>query len=177
MIKLDLRISRDSDMSYHYLNDFYAEYNVFKNEYNLLVVSDDKLEEYSEEIEAVKNGENLKDELIDYFARGYSQGFFLNCAFIGIEPIDKEFIEDLFFYDPIYGTLTISEYCGNGKIYDEKDFKELEIIHLNEFMNDNYKYDKKEIILNYWKNGAKVSHGIQKGEILDYLRNHLPDYV
>lgn len=77
------------------------------------------------------------------------------------EYVTKEFIENILYKQPIYARLTITDPDGEE---DE--------IYLNEYMDDEYEWDKDKVISEF----KELYDGELKDKILEFLEEELPDY-
>ena len=94
---------------------------------------------------------------------GYSQGDVFKVLIIGkgIEYINREFLENIYFGTPFHVHLTIEDQNGD----------EIDIINLAEYVNSYTCYDREEA-LKYFKEALETRH--YKDQAIEFLDDNLP---
>lgn len=106
----------------------------------------------------------------DFESRGYCPGDATKVVFVGNVPYTKGYIDNLLWDSPVGGRLTIYE-VEDGEFLHKAEETEIDEIDLYEFLDDEYKYDKGDLLSNF----AKRYDGDYKNELYEYLEAHLPD--
>lgn len=102
----------------------------------------------------------------DYTITGYSQGDSIAVKTVGNVTINDEFLSNLFYDVPVQGKLEIT---ANGKLLDE--------LYLEEFLDNNYRWDKVQVINGISNVFLKESYHVL---LVEYLTENLPeelDYI
>lgn len=97
----------------------------------------------------------------DFTITGYSQGDAIAVKIIGNVPVNREYLSQLFYDVPVYGRVEI---MANGDLLDE--------IYLDEYLNDEYYWDKVQVINNISNAYLNEDYHVL---LVEYLTENLPE--
>lgn len=117
----------------------------------------------------------------DFVVRGYSQRDFTKVWQVGGSEYSEEYLSDLFYKTPIEATLRIYEITQEKFLHDSEEL-EIETFYLDGLLNDNYNYDREEIISKFKLESTPDLKDLEnkyqidlEQEIKKYLSDNLPD--
>lgn len=117
----------------------------------------------------------------DFIIYGYSQGDNVRVWQIGGEEFSKEYLTNLFYATPVYCTFKIFEIEQGVFLHDCKE-KEYAEFYLDELLEDNYTYDKDQIINKFKLHNRESYKDLERKyninleqAIKDYLSKNLPN--
>lgn len=97
----------------------------------------------------------------DFAISGYSQGDAIAVKLIGNVSINEDYLSNLFFDAPVYGSVEV--YANNGLLVE---------IYIHEYLEDSYNWDKVQVINNISKAYLnKDYHAL----LIEYLTENLPE--
>ena len=99
----------------------------------------------------------------DFTISGYSQGDAIAVKIIGNVSVDREYLSRLFYDVLVYGRVEI---MANGDLLDE--------IYLDEYLNDEYYWDKVQVINNISKAYLNEDYHVL---LVEYLTENLPEHL